>query len=467
MCPPFSVNSYFSLFWIVLKATGDLSILGHPQVCAEYEGEPDCLHELQSTIMVIFITRLVVGNFQEIALPVIIRFVKRCLAKCKRHDADAPHGPPSQAELDAEKELPDVFEDYMEILITYGYCVLFVVAFPLSPLLAMVSFYIELRVDALKFLDGSTRPIPRGAQDIGTWQMMFDSFGMLAVISNLVLVIFTENNFLGFTFTMDRVVALFFVEHGLFVIKGIVDAAIPDSPAAVSLQEERQEYLVDKHFNGVEDEILTVAGIQAQDAEDAGELDGRTSRDDGGAPRSNPVDPDADVEEGLDGNKAALQAALKRSWVRQMLFGWKIASFENDVISSLPVWGAFGPEFQDLSALEREATGRGEFVPSHFTGAGAGGKGTRSELPEGTAAKGRPASAVLPGSDGKAASGQSREERVRFASQAPEPPKVHKGLTVASPNVRLNPGGNTQNAGFFANAALLGSSNKDEFSDSD
>ncbi len=450
----------------MLKATGELSILGHPQICAEYEGKPDCLHELQSTIMVIFITRLVVGNFQEIALPVIIRFVKRCFGKCKKRDTDAPHAPPSQAEEDAEKDLPDVFEDYMEILITYGYCVLFVVAFPLSPLLAMVSFYIELRVDALKFLDGSTRPIPRGAQDIGTWQMMFDSFGILAVISNLVLVIFTEQNFLGFTFTMDRVVALFFVEHALFLIKGIVDAAIPDSPAAVQLQEDRQEYLVDKHFNGVEDEILTVAGIQAQDAEDAGEIDGRISNGSDG-PRSNLVDPDGDVEEGLDGNKRALHAALKRSWVRQMLFGWKIANIENDVISSLPVWGAFGPEHQDLSALEREATGRGEFVPSHFTGADAAGKGTRSELPEEKEAKQRSASAVLPGSESKG-DPKSREERVRFASAAPEAaPKVHKGLTVASPNVRLNTGGANQgNAGFFANAALLGS-NQDDFSDSD
>jgi len=435
------------------------------QICQEYEGKPDCLHELQSTIMVIFITRLVVGNFQEIAVPPLIRGVKRCISKCRRTDSDVPHAPPSQAELDAEKELPDVFEDYMEILITYGYCVLFVVAFPLSPLLAMVSFYIELRVDALKFLDGSTRPIPRGAQDIGTWQMMFDAFGMLAVVSNLVLVIFTESNFLGFTFTMDRVVALFFVEHALFIIKGIVDAAIPDSPAAVTLQEDRQEYLVDKHFNGVEDEILTVAGMQAQDAENAGEVDGRSSGDIS-APRSNLVDPDGDVEEGMDGNKAALHAALKRSWCRQMLLGWKVAHIENDVISSLPVWGAFGPEFQDLSALEREATGRGEFVPSRFTGADAAGKGTRSELPEEKAAKQRSASAVLPGSAAGGNAGQSREERVRFASAAAEPPKVHQGLTVTSPHVRLNPGGTTQNAGFFANAALLGS-NKEDFSDSD
>jgi len=143
-----------------------------------------------------------------------------------------------------------------------------------------------------------------------------------AVVSNLVLVILTESNFLGFTFTMDRVVALFFVEHALFIIKGIVDAAIPDSPAAVTLQEDRQEYLVpvDKHFNGVEDEILTVAGMQAQAAENAGEADGRSSGDIS-APRSNLVDPDVDVEEGMDGNKAALvlHAALKRSWCRQML----------------------------------------------------------------------------------------------------------------------------------------------------
>ena len=138
--------------------------------------------------------RLVVGNFQEIVLPSLIRGAKRCFAvTCAKKSNGVTEdghviGTPSSAELDAEKDVPDVFEDYMEILITYGYCALFVVAFPLAPLLAMVSFYVELRVDALKFLDGSTRTIPRGAQDIGTWQLMFEAFGVLSVLSNLVLV---------------------------------------------------------------------------------------------------------------------------------------------------------------------------------------------------------------------------------------------------------------------------------------
>lgn len=55
----------------------------------------------------------------------------------------------------------------MFAVIQFGYAALFVVAFPLAPLLALLNNYVEIRVDSYKVLHNTARPIPCGAQDIG------------------------------------------------------------------------------------------------------------------------------------------------------------------------------------------------------------------------------------------------------------------------------------------------------------
>lgn len=204
--------------------------------------------------------------------------------------------------------------------------------------------------------------------------------------------IFTESTFLGFTTTMDRVVALFFIEHGLFLAKAIIAEVIEDVTEPVQLQIKRQDYLVDKHIEGVEDEVTSVAALQAMDAENAGVMDGRVrsgtdaDADDAlrraGAVQNFSEREGDEAEAGSPIEQAALRAAIQRSWVRQMLYGWKVSNNEAEMVSSLPVWGAFGPEHQDLTALEREAREAGEFVPQGFTGAGADGVGERGDIPE-------------------------------------------------------------------------------------
>ena len=67
-------------------------------------------------------------------------------------------------------------------------------AFPLAPLLAFISNYVEMRVDALKLLDRCCRPEPRGAEDIGTWYPIMEILGIIAVMTNMASVIFSTSN---------------------------------------------------------------------------------------------------------------------------------------------------------------------------------------------------------------------------------------------------------------------------------
>lgn len=52
-------------------------------------------------------------------------------------------------------------------MIQYGFVTIFVAAFPLAPLFALLNNVIEIRVDAYKFTTQWKRPLAERAQDIG------------------------------------------------------------------------------------------------------------------------------------------------------------------------------------------------------------------------------------------------------------------------------------------------------------
>ena len=73
----------------------------------------------------------------------------------------------------------------------YGYVTLLVAAFPLAPLMACASSFAALRVDGWLLGQRSRRPWPGGAEDVGTWQAVFELISSLAVVTNVALVVFT------------------------------------------------------------------------------------------------------------------------------------------------------------------------------------------------------------------------------------------------------------------------------------
>ena len=81
-----------------------------------------------------------------------------------------------------------IIMDYAELAQQFGYITLFVVSFPLAPLLALANNYVEFRSDAFKLLTQMRRPVPRGAEDIGSWQRVFKIITCIAVITNSALV---------------------------------------------------------------------------------------------------------------------------------------------------------------------------------------------------------------------------------------------------------------------------------------
>jgi len=68
-----------------------------------------------------------------------------------------------------ERDEIELFDDYLEMIMTYGYITLFASAFPFSATITCVFIFIEIRSDIFKLEKTARRPFSRKTHDIGTW----------------------------------------------------------------------------------------------------------------------------------------------------------------------------------------------------------------------------------------------------------------------------------------------------------
>ena len=71
------------------------------------------------------------------------------------------------------------------VVIQFGFITIFVAAFPLAPVFAILNNWLEIRLDAQKFICELRRPVAERAQDIGVWFDILEFIAQVAVISNV------------------------------------------------------------------------------------------------------------------------------------------------------------------------------------------------------------------------------------------------------------------------------------------
>lgn len=70
-------------------------------------------------------------------------------------------------------------------MIQYGFVIFFVAGFPLTPLLALINNFVEIRVDATKFLTSYRRPIPKKVAGLGAWFTILQAVTYIGVVTNV------------------------------------------------------------------------------------------------------------------------------------------------------------------------------------------------------------------------------------------------------------------------------------------
>jgi|Transcript_8929 hypothetical protein len=135
-----------------------------------------------------------------------------------------------QAKLDA---YDNPLEDYLEMVIQYGYVVLFCAAFPLLPLMALIEIIIEIRVDAIKICTLTRRPYPESAEDIGVWKIIISCVSFFGTITNAGIIVFATG---AFDDCSHFIIFLSFlvIEHIFIMFKIIIDVGIQDEPDKVT-----------------------------------------------------------------------------------------------------------------------------------------------------------------------------------------------------------------------------------------
>jgi len=86
-----------------------------------------------------------------------------------------------------EKDEYEIFDDYLEMIITFGYITLFASAFPLAATISVVFIYFEARSDIFKLEKTLKRPHVIKTVSIGSWQLVLEVMAFMSIFTNIVL----------------------------------------------------------------------------------------------------------------------------------------------------------------------------------------------------------------------------------------------------------------------------------------
>ncbi|KAK7571958.1 hypothetical protein V9T40_014430 [Parthenolecanium corni] len=156
-----------------------------------------CLTELSIQLAIIMGGQQFYGTILEMVVPAGWNWFNRYSLTKKNDETNGSVKVKRQRWAEDYKLLEwskqELFSEYLEIAIQYGFVTLFAAAFPLAPLLALINNIFELRLDAQKFLKYYRRPVPYQVPNIGVWYRIFDIIGKLAVIFNAAIIAFSSN----------------------------------------------------------------------------------------------------------------------------------------------------------------------------------------------------------------------------------------------------------------------------------
>lgn len=132
-------------------------------------------------------------------------------------------------------------DDYLEMMMQYGYCTMFVVVFPIAPALAYLNNIFESSIDLRKFLC-MKRPAVVDRSNIGSWETCLNVINFAAVITNCFLLCMVSNSIKNvipeeyemYTDNMlGKLVLMVLLEHGIMMVNGLLMHLIECVPIKV------------------------------------------------------------------------------------------------------------------------------------------------------------------------------------------------------------------------------------------
>ncbi|ANB14336.1 Ist2p [Sugiyamaella lignohabitans] len=131
-------------------------------------------HRLHQQVIYFAITAQVVSFAMETVVPYVKRIVFGYITKYTTGEVifdDAPEEAKFLSQVRTQADLPDydVQEDYRQMVVQFGYTILFSPVWAYSPLASSINVWFQIRGDAAKICLDGRRPVPRRAETIGPW----------------------------------------------------------------------------------------------------------------------------------------------------------------------------------------------------------------------------------------------------------------------------------------------------------
>ena len=129
-----------------------------------------------------------------------IRMTFACVYRYMNRAGSSMHAPGRVGFLTEEEasfeqstlpQVRDLYLEYAEMCIQYGYLVMFAPVFPVCFLLAAANNVQEIRGDLMKIVHLGRRPVPRAAKDIGVWYVFLKLFTFMACFTNAGIITVT------------------------------------------------------------------------------------------------------------------------------------------------------------------------------------------------------------------------------------------------------------------------------------
>jgi anoctamin-10 len=153
------------------------------------------------------------------------------------------------------------FDDYMEILIQFGYVTLFASAYPLASLVMCAAVWIEIRSDCYKLTYLCQKPVAERVPGIRMWKSLLQCMVWFSCLTNCLLFGFTSDQMMhympsfyvedgqGITHLVQdkgwiAVFIIFALERGLIYFGLSLYAMVPSVPEDLAIELRRRRFLL-------------------------------------------------------------------------------------------------------------------------------------------------------------------------------------------------------------------------------
>jgi hypothetical protein len=176
-----------------------------------------------------------------------------------------------EEELD-ELTLPEYtyYEDYLELVIQYGYVTMFSAAFPLGAFVNYLFLFFERRSDTYKIEKLCRRPLQINTSDVGIWDEIMQILSFISVFTNLFLFAFASQHEFNLSAAQGGCINYFYfisIEHLLIIVIFLMLKLVSHQPEWVAIfltrvnNQEKRKIIVNNALHKMKGAVSKIKSI--------------------------------------------------------------------------------------------------------------------------------------------------------------------------------------------------------------